>query len=126
MKAVAAATAFTSHPPSSAGQTDKQSGPATPTIRKPFEFPDSPSHQSPVHGEGEQQIRRRSLSSGIEPSADMMTMSESSINLSVPNSVGVVAEPTVDQNLQTAEEGFFETIDQVKSDKKRFFKILIY
>lgn len=114
MKAVAAATAFTSHPPSSGGQPDKQSSPATPTIKKPFEFPDSPSHQSPVHGEGEQQIRRRSLSTGIEPSADMMTMSESSTNLSVPNSVGVVAEPTVDQNLQTAEEGFFETIDQVK------------
>ena len=51
----------------------------------------------------------------IEPSADMMPAIDnngSQINLSV--SQAVPTEPTVDQNLQTAEENFFETIDQVK------------
>lgn len=49
---------------------------------------------------------------GIEPSADMMTASDGSgsqINLSVSQPM----ESTVDQHLQSAEEAFFETMDQV-------------
>lgn len=51
--------------------------------------------------------------SGIEPSADMMstaTVQGSQANLSASHAH---PESTVDQNLQAAEEAFFETIDQV-------------
>ena len=54
------------------------------------------------------------LQNGIEPSADMMPAVDnqgSQINLSVSQPV----EPTVDQTLQSAEDAFFETINQVNS-----------
>lgn len=50
---------------------------------------------------------------GIEPSADMLSTADllaRQVNLAVSHAH---AEPTLDQNLQTAEEAFFETIDQV-------------
>lgn len=49
---------------------------------------------------------------GIEPSADMMGSAD---NLGVRTNFPVsrTKEPTVDQHLQTTEEAFFETIDQV-------------
>lgn len=54
------------------------------------------------------------VQNGIEPSADMMPAVDnqgSQINLSVSQPV----EPTVDQTLQSAEDAFFETINQVNS-----------
>lgn len=51
---------------------------------------------------------------GIEPSADMILSTDnrgSQINLSISQPKPI--EPTVDQHLQTSEESFFETIDQV-------------
>lgn len=56
--------------------------------------------------------------SGIEPSADMANRGNQ-INQSF--SISRQIEPSVDQNLQTAEEAFFETIDQVFSGKKNNF-----
>ena len=57
--------------------------------------------------------------SGIEPSADMMVSDHSSNKPSVLTNQKI--EPTVDQHLQSAEEGFFETIDQVKSKHQILF-----
>lgn len=53
------------------------------------------------------------VQNGIEPSADMMPAVDnqgSQINLSISQPV----EPTVDQTLQSAEDAFFETMNQVK------------
>jgi dynein intermediate chain 2 len=53
------------------------------------------------------------VKNGIEPSADMMPAVDnqgSQINLSISQPV----EPTVDQTLQSAEDAFFETMNQVK------------
>lgn len=61
--------------------------------------------------------------SGIEPPADMLSTTDlraSQVSLSVSHAH---PEPTLDQNLQTAEESFFETIDQVRLSGETFRKI---
>lgn len=110
---LAAAVAFNNAASSSA--VGLPSAPQTPTsFKKLLEGSLEANHA--LHSDGEE-VKRMLPSTGIEPSADMMDQSAS---LSVPNSISPAhsAELSVDQTLQSAEENFFETIDQVC----RYFK----
>ncbi len=93
-----------------------QSGPSSPTSpsKKMFESLKQQLQAIQIQEQTNNVTDESNKATGIEPSADMMPAVDNNggqINLSV--SQAAPAEPTVDQNLQTAEENFFETIDQV-------------
>ena len=100
-------------------QAAQQAGPSSPTSpsKKMFQSLKQQLQAIQVQENATSPTDDPNRATGIEPSADMMPAIDnngSQINLSV--SQPVAAEPTVDQNLQTAEENFFETIDQVKTE----------